>query len=326
MIDLDELSYRSGFEPDLLRLWGDRVRVGDGFTEIEIPQVRRRPRRVLRPGVYLDRVLKQLNVGLAAATGYSPPDAVHGFVKGRGIFSNASQHLAQDVVLRIDLKDFFGTINRPTLERTLRESNLDQAAAESVANVALVSNSLAQGFSTSPLLSNMAFKPSDRELSLLARGVGVTYTRYVDDLIFSGDYESVTDQLLSILEHTLDTMGWSINHQKTRFMRRGKPQYVTGLYVGDSVTPHIPRKMKQLLRREVYYAAKFGVRSARLRSPTPIEPDRLQGWVNFAAHADPEFGKKLRAAWNGAQAGPTKISRSREWDRILNEIDFPRGW
>nr|WP_275693451.1 reverse transcriptase domain-containing protein [Nocardioides sp. TF02-7] len=185
---------------------------------------------------------------------------------------------------------------------------------------------MAQGFSTSPLLSNLAFAATDVVISDFAKVEGVAYTRYVDDLTFSGAVDLVNDDFLAELDQRLGGLGWRVNSKKTRFMRRGKPQFVTGLYVGDSASPHIPRQMKRLLRREVYFASKFGVRSARRMSPTPIEPDRLHGWVHYAAHVDPVFGARLRAMWNEIPTRHPEQPSSREWDRILEEINFPTGW
>ncbi|MGN6129150.1 MAG: reverse transcriptase family protein, partial [Nocardioidaceae bacterium] len=259
-------------------------------------------------------------------SGYSPPAEVHGFVRGRDITTNAARHLDQDVVLRVDLADFFGTIGQTKVVEALASFDIDDHAARAVAGVTLVDGSLAQGFSTSPFLSNLAFVETDAALAELADGEGVTYTRYVDDMSFSGPVSSVHDDLMDSITALLSAHGWRVNPGKTRFMRRGKPQYVTGLYVGDSAGPHIPRSMKRLLRREVYFASRFGLEDARLRSPTPMQHDRLNGWVHYAAHADAVFGANLRSTWNRVESRRYWNNAGRDWDRILDEIHFPDDW
>jgi hypothetical protein len=278
------------------------------------------------PSVGLDRVLKQLRVGLKQVSGYVEPDEVHGFVTGRDIATNASQHLNQDVVLKVDLKDFFGSIDRERLSRGLDSLAFDAECIELVAGVCLVDNSLAQGFSTSPLLSNIVFLESDHELAALADDLGINFTRYVDDLTFSGRRNTVGDQLLARVESVLRARGWMVNDRKTRFMRRGKPQYVTGLYVGDSDGPHIPRAMKRLLRREVYFASRFGISDSRAKSPTPIDADRLGGWVHYAAHVDPIFGERLRTLWRQVPSRRPAYNLREDWDRLLDDIGFPADW
>ncbi|MBV6726044.1 reverse transcriptase family protein [Nocardioides daeguensis] len=256
---------------------------------------------------------------------YEPPDAVHGFVSGRDIVTNASKHLGRDVVLKVDLTDFFGSINRARAISSLSRFDLDPECAKMVADVSLVDDSVAQGFSTSPLISNMAFHSTDEILEGLAEANSVTYTRYVDDLVFSGAVNRVNDDLLTGIELSLRNEGWSVNPRKTRFMRRGKAQYVTGLYVGDADGTHIPRGMKKLLRREVYFASRYGLSNARDRSPTPIDAKRLGGWVHFAAHADPAFGLPLRDVWREVvQSEPPPESWS--WDSVLDDVGFPENW
>ena len=326
MIDVRALTYASALDAEDLSHWQELVAAGSGYTRMSIPQKRRRRREVFRPSVGLDRVLKQLRGGLASVTRYAPPPEVHGFVKGRDIATNAANHLDQDVVLRVDLRDFFGSINKSKLIEALANFDFDEDAADAVAGVTLVEDSLAQGFSTSPFLSNLVLADTDDELAELAANEGVSYSRYVDDLTFSGPLTTVHDVLLESITSVLDDLGWSVNPRKTRFMRRGKPQYVTGLYVGDSAGPHIPRSMKRLLRREVYYASKFGLQDARVRSPTPMTHDRLNGWVHYAAHVDPVFGASLRAAWNGVASRRYVNSADRDWDQVLQDIHFPDDW
>lgn len=326
MIDVDALAYASNFPPEDLSHWGDLVSIGSGFTRISIPQKRRRPRQVLMPSVGLDRLLKQLSGGLARVTGYMPPKEVHGFIRGRSIATNAREHLGQDVVLRVDLKDFFGTIDGARLNRALQANQIDSRCANAIAGVTLVEGGLAQGFSTSPLLSNITFLETDRALAAAVQCEGVQYTRYVDDLTFSGDRSLVHDEFLEAIEAILDRHGWLVNKQKTRFMRRGKPQFVTGLYVGDSAGPHIPRSMKRLLRREVYFASRFGLEDSRLQSPTPIDADRLGGWVHYAAYVEPVFGDQIRSLWSQVDSRHTGQQIRPDWDLILDEIDFPDNW
>lgn len=326
MTDLRTLAYASGTRVEEIAHWRELIALDSGYKRALIPQRRRRPREVCMPSVGLDRLLKQLRGGIDLTTAYEAPREVHGFVPGRGIVSNASQHLGQDVVLKVDLRDFFGAIGTDKLTPALGGFGFDVECSTAIAGVALIDGSLAQGFSTSPLLSNLAFLESDRKIAAHAGRFNVTYTRYVDDLIFSGQQAIVTDEFLKDITSLLTELGWQVNDSKTRFMRRGRPQFVTGLYVGDVERPHIPRAMKRLLRREVHFAAKYGIEDAHLKSPTPIDPDRLGGWVHYAANADPLFGQQLRADWRVAIASRTDRSPGHDWTDLLDDIDFPTSW
>ena len=326
MTSLRTLSIASGVPAEVIRHWHDLIALGSGFSRVTIPQKRRRRRTVYMPSVGLDRVLKQLALGISLVSDYNAPAEVHGFVRGRDIRTNATEHLGADVVLRVDLKDFFGTVDGPRLSSALRRFEFEEDCIDAIAGVALVNEALPQGFSTSPILSNLAFHATDEALSGHVHGSGVRYTRYVDDLTFSGPRDAVHDELLDAIEALLGDQGWTVNRSKTRFMRRGRPQYVTGLYVGDPSGPHIPRKMKRMLRREVHFAARFGVEDSRLRSPTPIDADRLGGWVHYVAHVEPVVGSQLRATWRLAASSRPNRRPNPDWDKILDDIGFPDDW
>jgi RNA-directed DNA polymerase len=326
MADTRLLCAMSGFHPDELAHWSDVLATGSGYRRVTIPQKRRRPRIVFMPSVGLDRMLKQLRLGIWRCANYVPPREVHGFISGRDIATNAAQHLDQDVVLKVDISDFFGTIQREKLLPALLSSGFDEECTEKICGVSLINGSLAQGFSTGPLLSNMAFLETDIHLAAVAEQNDVTYTRYVDDLVFSGGTSMINDHFLSNLDAALAQFGWSLNPRKTRFMRRGKAQYVTGLYVGDGAGPHIPRSMKRLLRRELYFASTYGSEDARRHSPTPITHERLGGWVHYAAHVDPVVGEQFRSVWKRVSSGRSNLGTPDSWDQLLDEIEFPDHW
>lgn len=326
-VDVDALASASHMKSaDVLVRWGEMLLVeGLGYARIAVPQKRRRPREVLRPNVGLDRVLKHLRLGLAATSGYEAPHEVHGFVQGRSTATNAACHLDRDVVLKIDIKDFFDSIGSEEICSGLSRFGFTEECAELVASVTLVDNKLAQGFSTSPLLSNIVFLETDEALAEFAQGYGVAFTRYVDDLAFSGVKDSIDDDFLESLRVQLGNLGWTVNPSKTRFMRRGGPQFVTGLYVGDRAGAHIPRPMKERLRRELHFAERFGLSDARQRSPQPMTIERLAGWVHYAAHADPAFGLPLRDRWRRIAPAQDPYVAAPDWD-LLDDIEFPDDW
>ena len=105
----------------------------------------------------------------------------------------------------------------------------------------LVNRHLPQGAPTSPALANLAAIRLDRRLSGLAAAAGCAYTRYADDLTFSGgdDLARSRKRLASVVAGIADEEGFALNHRKTRFMRRGVRQHVTGVVV--NVRPNIVR-------------------------------------------------------------------------------------
>ncbi|MBW5248402.1 RNA-directed DNA polymerase [Streptomyces sp. P01-B04] len=245
-----------------------------------------------------DTVSKNLHRSFTSRFSYEAPAHVHGFVRGRSTISNASQHLAKRCVLRMDLEDFFPSIGAAAIHDLLREQGYEEKAAELAVNLVTIGGKLPIGLSTSPLLSNLAFLSTDRSLAEYARSEGLSFTRYVDDLTFSGD---VTDRHSMDIARILDDAGWSVNTRKTVFMRRGGPQYVTGLYVGESSGPRIPRKVKRKMRWILHVISKFGY--AAYMTDFGGEGDemfrrRLLGWACYIAAVEPDVGYPLLRAFD----------------------------
>ena len=260
--------------------WTSRKKHG-GIREIFMP---RRP---------FDAVTKNLYRSFIKLLPYEAPDHVHGFVRERSTVSNASQHLGKACVLRVDLEDFFPSINSAMIKTALQAQGYEEKAAELAVSIVTIADKLPIGLSTSPFLSNLVFLSTDRSLAEYAHSEGLSFTRYVDDLTFSGD---VTDRHLMDVNRILDDAGWSVNTRKTRFMRRGGPQYVTGLYVGGADQPRIPRKTKRRMRWILYIISKFGYDKYMAEfhgEDDEMQRPRLLGWACYIAAVEPDLGYPL---------------------------------
>jgi len=152
------------------------------------------------------------------------------------------------------------------------------------------------GLSTSPYISNLAFLRTDDELASLATNLDIQFTRYVDDLTFSG---TIDDEKAEQIKVVLTSNGWTVNERKTRFMRRGRAQYVTGLSVSDPVAPRAPRRLKRRMRWRLNMIERYGfyayITQFRGGSVDSMlhEAERLRGLAQYIASVEPS----LRGAW-----------------------------
>jgi hypothetical protein len=253
-------------------------------------------REIVKPNPWLDLIAKNLHRSFSTMLPYRPPDHVHGFVRGRSTVTNASAHLGKACVLRVDLEDFFPSINSAQLKAALQEQGYDDKAASLAVSIVTIGGKLPIGLSTSPFLSNLAFQYTDRVLAEYAQAEGLSFTRYVDDLVFSGE---VSDRHLAAIERILNESGWSVNTHKTAFMRRGGPQYVTGLYVGATDRPRIPRKTKRHMRWVLHIITKVGYDEFMTEfggENADMLPNRLLGWACYIAAVEPDVGYPLLRA------------------------------
>lgn len=319
-VDKLELGRRGGTSVLKLMAAAAAVQDGSGFAALRIPKHNGGTRLVLKavPEVHkqqaaVKKVLDDL---------YSPPPYVHGYVAGRDNFTNAVPHLGRSVVLRVDLRSFFPSVESSRLAGTLDQHKLDSETQAIILDLACVNETLATGFPTGPVLSNMAFTDTDADLSILAHDRGLGYTRYADDLTFSGS--TIDDHTLRAVEAILRDHGWTINESKTRFMRAGGPQFVTGLYVGLPDRPRVPRRMKRRLRQQLHYLSNYGYTDCHNRVPWTMGHKMTTGWLNYISHVEPELGERLKEQAAAIDFElPRRIGFDDEWDAWLDEIGVP---
>jgi len=236
--------------------------------------------------------------------------AAHGFVPGRSIVTNAAVHTGADVIVQADLRDFFPTVTWRRARGVFRKGGYREQVATLLAllcteaprevvewrdttwYVALGPRCLPQGAPTSPGLSNAVCWRLDRRLAGLARKLGFRYTRYADDLTFSRPAGSQSGEarvgaLLAGLERVVTDEGFAVHPDKTRVLRPGRRQQVTGLVVNGDAGPRVPREVKRRLRAALH----------RLQRGQPLPdhetPARLAGLAAFVHAAEPELGRAL---------------------------------
>ena len=235
---------------------------------------------------------------------YKPSPAVHGFVAGRGIYTNAKEHLGKKTILCFDIKNFFESIIARQVGDVFASCGFSAKVSTDLAKLCTLNGHLAQGYVMSPIIANMVAAPLDEDLSLLVSGVGAEYTRYADDITISSNSELPR---IAQLEKIIERYGFQINPSKTRSMFRGEKQYVTGLTVFDKTQPRIPRRYKRKIRLLLYYMGKYGKLSFQLEklgykrkdyetdlelradidSKMLWEDRKLKGWIDFVNSIEP---------------------------------------
>jgi len=254
-------------------------------------------------------------------------DAAHGFVQGRSALSFARVHAGQSVVLRMDLHDFFPSIGAARVYRVFRSFGYPEQVARALTGLCTLEVSakvlatmpelsfverydaavlaartqarrrlrhrhLAQGAPTSPALANLASYRLDARLAGAAKSAGATYTRYADDLAFSGDAEFArrADRFEVLVAAIALEEGFRANHRKTRVMRTGERQQLVGLVTNQQ--PHVPRRVRERLEAVLTNVARYGLASQN-RNNDPHFLESLRGQVAWVAHVNPAHARKL---------------------------------
>jgi hypothetical protein len=232
-----------------------------------------------------------------------PHPAVHGFVHGRSIRSFVGPHTAQRVVLRIDLADFFPSFRGCRIQSLFRTLGYPESVADLLGglctNAAPVSDilyrtpHLPQGAPTSPAIANACFYRVDCRLAGLAASAGAGYTRYADDLAFSGSdgFDRGVERFSTHVAVLLAEEGFTVNHRKTRIMRRSVRQRLAGLVTNEH--PNVPRPDFDLLKATLTNCIRHGPASQNRDEHADFRA-HLYGRVTFVESINPAKGARLR--------------------------------
>lgn len=288
--------------------WLPKRAGGLRLVEAPKPRLKALQRRILHE--ILDRV--------------PPHDAAHGFRPGRGVLSHARVHAGRAAVLRMDLEDFFVSVPAPRVYGLFRTIGYPEEVSRVLTGLCtsraptaempstkgpVTSAELAalyrtrqryrtrhlpQGAPTSPAMANLCAHGLDVRLSAAARAAGATYTRYADDLVFSGDedFARTCPRFSALVGAIALEEGFHVQHRKTRLMRRSQRQEVTGVVVNER--PAVRRADFDRLRAVLHNCVRFGPGSQN-RDHRDDFRAYLEGSVAWVGHVQPERGAKLQA-------------------------------
>ncbi|MEV4639623.1 reverse transcriptase family protein [Actinoplanes sp. NPDC049548] len=274
------------------------------LIEAPKPRLRALQRRLL------DDVLGRLPVHPAA----------HGFVPGHGVHTFATPHAGQRLVIRMDLATFFSSITAGRIHGLLRTAGFPEPVAHTLTALmttrtpaAVLRRSpdphraallrqphLPQGAPTSPALANLVAYRLDRRLTGLAGRFGARYTRYADDLAFSGDLRRAeAGRLIDAATAVITDEGFRVNPAKTRIRGRGDRQRLAGLVVNDH--PAVARSEYDRLRAMLHDAARRGLEAANRERHDDFGA-YLRGRVAWTAHRHPGRAARLHTLLAAALA------------------------
>ena len=240
-------------------------------------------------------------------------DAAHGFVPGRSIVTNAVHHVAQDIVINIDLRDFFPTIEykrvkgmfcklgyseqvATILALLCTEPEVDQVALDGKDYyVANTNRHLPQGAPCSPAITNIICFRLDRRFEGLARRFNYTYTRYADDMTFSAKEAAADDagKLIWGVKQVVKEEGFVIHPDKLKVMRKGDKREVTGIVVNDKLS--LDRETLRKFRALLHQISVSGLTGKQWGKGNIVSS--VEGYINYVLMVKPEAGKQLKDKW-----------------------------
>ncbi|MFE1595477.1 reverse transcriptase family protein [Nocardia sp. NPDC058705] len=272
-----------------------RLPKATGVRVVEAPKVRLR--EIQR------RILHRILAGIPA------DPACHGFEKGCSAATFADPHAGSEVVVRQDLRDFFPTILVARVRAVFAACGYSSVVARVLAELCttatpvaelrgldysqrtlLAARHLPQGAPTSPRLANLVARSLDRRLTGYAHRHGLTYTRYADDLAFSGNADLDTARLIWTVTRIARDEGFTVHTGKTLIRRAHQRQVLAGLVVNDS--PAAPRDRYDAVRALLHNCARTGATAQNINGHNDFRA-HVYGLISWIGETAPHRRDKL---------------------------------
>lgn len=232
----------------------------------------------------LDEILNKLPVSKYAKA----------YTKGRSVKSNAYYHKNRKCIIALDIKEYFASIHFSKVFSFFLSLGYTEHVACVLSNICLLNNALPQGAPTSPALSNLCTKDLDDDLSAFVKGKQIMYTRYADDIAFSGNFIDIRE-FYNNVKRILNKHGFRLNYAKTRVLHKHQRQLVTGVVVNEKM--QVSKDVRHMIRQSIYYIKKFGLQehARHIGKNEDKYYKHLLGVVGFALFINPE-DEQLKAA------------------------------
>lgn len=176
--------------------------------------------------------------------------------QGISLKDNAYPHVNKKIILKLDIIDFFENINYYDVYKScFNVSYFPESVGHLLTYLCTYESRLPQGAPTSSYISNLIMKDFDTEIGEYCKVRDIAYTRYSDDMTFSGDFNP--REIITKVRKMLYKLNLKINNKKIHIINNSQQQNVTGLIVNNKV--QTSSKYRNKIRQEIYYINKYGL-------------------------------------------------------------------
>lgn len=326
-LDLDQLSRTGGISHHLLQ---DVItRRIDPYYEFSLPKARKGSRRVIASPIHhLAQAQRAILSRLTSVPRFDSPSFAYS--KGVSIRDCAAEHVGARWLVRLDLSDFFHSVDENQVAKIFRARGCDLALSRQLARVCTRTPTarpdenvrharrgfaesrsqatskglghLPQGAPTSGMLANLSAYELDLSMSRLARRYGLRYTRYSDDLTFSSRGEFSRQDVMEFVRRARTQIAsnkFTMHEGKIRICPPGSRLQVLGLLV-DSDRVRLRGDFKKTLKWHVYGSSRFGVaRYSASKGFASVQAylSHVHGLLAHAVDVEPEWARPLQKSW-----------------------------
>ena len=224
------------------------------YHNVFIPKSDGSKRKLSVPDLILKRVQKSIADNILVQ--YPISRYAKAYKVGSSVQQNALPHVGKKKILKLDIEDFFDSILYSQVkEIVFFEEKYSESNRILLTMLCYYKESLPQGAPTSPAITNIIMFDFDEKVGAFCNKKNIAYTRYCDDMTFSGDFDE--REIISFVKGELCKLGLFLKNRKTAVVSATKRQTVTGIVVNEKI--NITKDYKKNIRQEIYYIKKFGL-------------------------------------------------------------------
>jgi len=245
------------------------------FPKIAKPK---KKRRIDNPGEQLKKIQRRILTVLQIVP---LPAYVKGGVSGQTLLDNIKIHADSEVLVTVDVKNFFSSISSKRVYKIWRyQLNCSRRLASILTKLTTFEGHLPQGAPTSTYLANLLIASLEPAILSACESLGVKYSTWVDDLAFSGPN---APQVIGTVVQVLRSVGLSVSHKKLRVMRPGSRKSLNGIVIGMDL--NLSSEYRRALRSGIHKLRSGAVREGLLVKYVRSLKGRIEylGSVNRAA-------------------------------------------
>ena len=281
--ELSSLTEDLGFSEKTLYAVSNTIK--KHYHKVKIPKENGEVRELLVPDELLKAIQRKITDVLLSLEEISPYATAYRY--GGSTVVNAKPHLKNKVMLKLDIRQFFDHIIYPLVkEKAFPEKRYSESNRVLLTLLCTYKDALPQGAPTSPAISNIIMKDFDDLVGGWCNKRNITYTRYCDDMTFSGDFKP--GEVILVVKNELEKMGFFLNAKKTVILHRGQKKIVTGIVVNEKL--NVPVFYRKEIRKDIYYCKKYGVKSHLENKQIQMDEKgylrKLLGKINYVLSVD----------------------------------------
>jgi len=254
------------------------------YRTFDIPKKNGGKRRISEPSWRLKRLHEILNHEIFYPKKYLIHKCAYAYIPRVSMFDCIEKHTGKKIVVKLDIKNFFGSItDRLVFDSMKHTFRMDDKTARIVTELCTLDGVLPQGTSTSPIISNYVCRMLDKRIYDYCEKKGIEYSRYADDMIFSGDFDA-KDLISHVMYSLRNYYGFKLNFDKIRILHDYQRQVVLGVQVNNEC--RLTKEKRKELRQILHYMKKYGVESCIRQKGMSLQ--QFKGYLNYAQSINDE--------------------------------------